>query len=171
MKKVLKDYGNWTNEEFERARGQMNYINMTLSWIEQRQFINWSLEALKGTSENGREDHPLLPRILSQLSILSQPPPSPSPSFSHLSPSSLQNLTIDNGYFLLSFNSSNGAINRLMNKTSGREWASNSHLLSLYQYQTETPHDYYQFESQYFYCHPSQCDWELKVNSPSPLLL
>lgn len=48
IKKALNDFQNWTNADFQKALPDENYQQTILGWVEQRQFIEWSLEVRIG---------------------------------------------------------------------------------------------------------------------------
>ena len=62
-------------------------------------------------------------------------------------------------HFVLALDPRTGAISRLRNKRSGREWASADHPLALFSYQTLSPQDYSRFFANYVI---SSEDWAKK---------
>jgi len=66
---------------------------------------------------------------------------------------------IDTAHFVLGIDPKNGAIRRLRNKKSGREWASSEHPLALFSYQTLSQVDYSRFFDSYVV---SDADWAKK---------
>jgi hypothetical protein len=66
---------------------------------------------------------------------------------------------IETPYFVIGINPKNGAIQRLRNKKSKREWASSEHPLALFSYQTLSQEDYSHFFDNYVV---SNEDWAKK---------
>jgi len=66
---------------------------------------------------------------------------------------------IDTTHFIVGFDPHTGAITRLRNKKSGREWASDDRPLALFSYQTLSPDDYAPFFAAYII---STADWAKK---------
>jgi hypothetical protein len=63
---------------------------------------------------------------------------------------------IETAHFLVALDPSNGAIRRLQNKASGREWASQANPIALFSYQTLSQQDYARFFFNYII---SNADW------------
>ena len=142
VKKYLHDNASWTNEEFQDAITSPNFLDLVNSWIEQREWgITYSIEAL--------QDHPLRSSIAKALNDLKFD--------GHISLDGYKQaqkpymFELDD--FEISFDSSTGAINGLMDKQSkdGVNWASDKNPLFVLLYQTFTPEDYGDFFSEYFY--------------------
>ena len=66
---------------------------------------------------------------------------------------------IESPHFILEIDPSSGAIHRLSNKVSKREWASSEHPLALFSYQTLSQKDYSRFFDSYVV---SNADWAKK---------
>ncbi len=66
---------------------------------------------------------------------------------------------IETTHFILAIDPRSGAIHRLRNKKTGREWASAEHPLALISYQTLSPADYARFFANYII---STADWAKK---------
>ena len=66
---------------------------------------------------------------------------------------------IETAHFIVALDPRTGAIHRLRNKQSGREWASPDHPLALFSYQTLSPADYARFFANYII---STADWAKK---------
>jgi hypothetical protein len=66
---------------------------------------------------------------------------------------------IETKHFLLQFDPETGAIHRLHNKQTAREWASPQHPLALFSYQTLSQQDYAQFLASYL---TTKADWAQK---------
>jgi len=66
---------------------------------------------------------------------------------------------IETRYYIIALDPATGAIRRLRNKESGREWASTEHPLALFSYQTLSQADYDKFFANYIISH---ADWVIK---------
>ena len=66
---------------------------------------------------------------------------------------------IETEHFLLQFDPNTGAIHRLRNKQTTREWASPEHPLALFSYQTLSQEDYQKFLASYL---TTKADWAQK---------
>lgn len=67
--------------------------------------------------------------------------------------------TIETKHFVVGLDAKTGAIHRLRNKKTGREWASSEHPLALFSYQTLSKDDYDRFFAAYLKSH---ADWAPK---------
>ncbi len=66
---------------------------------------------------------------------------------------------LETTHFVIDLDPQTGAINRLQNKKTGREWATKSNLLGLFSYQTLSQADYDRFFASYI---KSTADWAFK---------
>ena len=66
---------------------------------------------------------------------------------------------IETEHFILGFDPNTGAIHRLRNKQTAREWASPEHPLALFSYQTLSQEDYQRFLASYL---TTKADWARK---------
>jgi len=99
-------------------------------------------------------DHPLVKMIEQQfMALIPQVPQPEKYGYHQVSPSSIYECAS----FSIGFNSSNGAINHLVEHSSQRSWADDNNLLGLFQYQTYTGEDYTTYIDTYGYCSP--CPW------------
>jgi len=66
---------------------------------------------------------------------------------------------LETNHFVIDLDPKSGAINRLQNKKTSREWAANSNLLGLFSYQTLSQADYDRFFASYI---KTTADWAFK---------
>ena len=143
--KTWLDFDHYTPADLAPMLDTKNYKVVEFSWDEKRQ------ELFKGIDT--------LPSVLkeeAQRAIQSLEPKRP--SISHTVPSPHGN-EIETPHYVLGVDQKTGAICRLRNKKSGREWASNEGLLGLLSYQTLSQQDYAQFFTNYVI---SDEDWAKK---------
>ena len=100
------DTVNWTNNAFEKVRKDSNFQNCQSSWLEQRQFLNLTLEACSG--------HPLHDYITDALSQLKPVPPSLQ---GYKIVSASQTFDLFQGQVQIAFSSKEGWIDKLIYKT------------------------------------------------------
>ena len=122
-----------------------NYKVVEFSWTEKRQDLFDGIAALPA---------PLRDEAQSAIRALAPQPPqlaqaSPQPAGKE----------IETTHFILALDPDTGAIHRLRNKQTGREWASPDHPLALVSYQTLSPADYSRFFANYII---STADWAKK---------
>jgi hypothetical protein len=77
------------------------------------------------------------------------------PSHNELKPASAKS-EITTKHFILAIDPKTGAITRLQNRTTGKEWASSEHPLALFTYQTLSAQDFSQYLDTYV---KSKADW------------
>eukprot|EP00698_Gefionella_okellyi_P007992 TRINITY_DN1960_c0_g1_i5.p1 TRINITY_DN1960_c0_g1~~TRINITY_DN1960_c0_g1_i5.p1 ORF type:complete len:711 (-),score=103.27 TRINITY_DN1960_c0_g1_i5:35-2167(-) len=138
----LKDFMNWTNAQFAAVRNGENFRIMEHSWDEQRQYLYSAIDALG--------DLPLASAIRNELSALHPQQPALT-GYKRMAKSDLAR-PIDTGRLELAFDATNGAIIGLHDKHTGSQWASATHALGYFQYQTVSAKDYDNFLDQYLYC-------------------
>src|ERR1035438_6329884 len=122
-----------------------NYKVVEFSWAEKRQDLFDGIAAVPA---------PLRQQAQDAVSGLAAKEPQASPASLH--PASEM---IDTRYFVVGIDPKSGAITRLRNKQSGREWASPLHPLALFSYQTLSQQDYSRFFANYVV---SNEDWAKK---------
>ena len=126
---------NWSNNAFQKARGGENYANCEMSWQEQRQFINLTLEAASG--------HPLYDYIINNIIQLQPIVPSLA-NYTPVDPS--EQFTLFNGTVLLGFDADQGNINTLVVNSGQAKFifANSDNPLAVLTYHTynETDFDY-----------------------------
>lgn len=133
--KTWLDFDHYTPVDLASMLHTKNYEVVQYSWLEKRQDLFQGIttlpealqdEALKAVNSlAAREPHLLTGRT--------HPPAE----------------EIDTDQFIISLDPGNGAINRLRNKNTGREWASPDHPLALFAYQTLSQSDYDRFFANY----------------------
>jgi len=143
--KTWLDFDHYTPASLASMLDTKKYKVVEFSWQEKRQELFKSIEtlpsALKGEAQRAvRGLEATQPRM-------SHPAPLPHGD------------EIETPHFVLGVDATTGAICRLRNKKSGREWASNERLLGLFSYQTLSQQDYAQFFASYVV---SDEDWAKK---------
>jgi len=130
------DFDNYKPADLARMLDTKNYKIVQFSWDEKRQDL---LDGIATLPVNLREQaqhaiHSLTPGkpLLSAKAVV-QPAGEP----------------IDTTHFLVGIDPHTGAITRLRNKTTGREWASKSNPVALFTYQTLSQEDYNSFFDSY----------------------
>ena len=143
--KTWLDFDHYTPAQLAPMLDTKNYKVVEYSWEEKRQDLFAGIAAVPA---------PL--REQAQNAVLGLAAKEP-----HASPASLHpaSKTIDTRYFVLGFDPGSGAITRLRNKQSGREWASPARPVALFSYQTLSQKDYAQFFVNYVV---SDEDWAKK---------
>ncbi|HZC23257.1 MAG TPA: DUF5054 domain-containing protein [Candidatus Binatia bacterium] len=133
--KTWLDFDHYTPADLAPMLDTKNYKVVEFSWQEKRQELFNAIDTLP----------PKLKEEAQQAVQALQPK---QPSISHPVPLPTGN-EIETPYFILGLDSKTGAICRLRNKKSGREWASNERSLALFSYQTLSQEDYSQFFTSY----------------------
>jgi hypothetical protein len=143
--KTWLDFDHYTAHDLAEMLHTRNYEVVQHSWVEKRQDLFDGIATLPA---------PLRAEALDALGHLEAKPP----QLSH--PSSLPpGKEMETAHFIVALDPGTGAICRLRNKRSGREWASADHPLALFSYQTLSPQDYARFFSNYVI---STEDWAKK---------
>jgi hypothetical protein len=129
------DYDHYKPKDMETVLVQPGYRTMERSWLEKRDDIDAGVAALPIALQQQAKDrlsalHAALPSTLG----LSAHPPA---------------REFDMAHFILALDPKTGAIVRLRNKRTGREWASPEHPLALFTYQTLSKSDYDDFLATY----------------------
>ena len=142
--KTWLDFDNYVPRDLARMLDTKNYKVVEFSWTEKRQDLFDGIAALPA---------PLRDEAQSAIRALApQPPqlakPSPQPNGKE----------IETTHFIVALDG-RGAISRLRNNQTGREWASPDHPLALVSYQTLAPADYSRFFANYII---STADWAKK---------
>jgi hypothetical protein len=143
--KTWLDFDHYTPRDLAAMLDTKNYKVVQFSWQEKRQDLYSGIAALPSPlrEEADQAVRDLQPTI---------------PQLQHSSAHSPAH-ELETPHFVLSIDSKTGAIQRLMNKKSRREWASNDHPLGLFSYQTLSQQDYSQFFASYVI---SEEDWAKK---------
>jgi Domain of unknown function (DUF5054) len=142
--KTWLDFDNYIPRDLARMLDTKNYKVVEFSWTEKRQDLFDGIAALPA---------PLRDQAQSAIRALAPQPPqlakaSPQPAGKE----------IETTHFIVALDG-RGAIHRLRNKQTGREWASPDHPLALVSYQTLSPADYSRFFANYII---STADWAKK---------
>jgi Domain of unknown function (DUF5054) len=143
--KTWLDFDNYVPRDLSRMLDTKNYKVVELSWTEKRQNLFDGIDAL-----------PTPLRDEAQSAIRALIPQPPQLSRASLHPA---NKEIETARFILAFDPRTGAIHRLRNKQTGREWASPDHPLALFSYQTLSLADYSHFFANYII---GTADWAKK---------
>jgi Domain of unknown function (DUF5054) len=143
--KTWLDFDHYTPASLASMLDTKNYKVVEFSWQEKRQELFKSIETLPSALKAEAE------RAVQGLEATQ-------PRLSHPHPLPHGN-EIETPHFVLGVDATTGAICRLGNKKSGREWASNERRLGLFSYQTLSQQDYAQFFASYVV---SDEDWAKK---------
>jgi len=139
------DFNHYTPRDLKRMLRTSNYEVVQASWAEKRQDLFAGVATLPA---------PLCDEALASLRGLEVK----EPQVVHL-PIQPAGKEIETAHFLVVLDPGTGAIHRLYNKKSNREWASADHPLGLFSYQTLSQQDYSRFFSNYVI---SSADWAKK---------
>jgi hypothetical protein len=142
--KTWLDFDNYKPADLEGVLGTKNYKVVEFSWQEKRQDLLDALsavpEALRGEAQKAIEAlKPSEPGVPAQAQPAGRP--------------------IETGHFILGVDPSTGAITRLRNKATRREWANKDNPLALVAYQTLSDDDYDRFIKSYL---TTTADWAYK---------
>lgn len=133
----LNDYQTYARAQFDAARHRPNFQTFESSWAEQRGYIDAATAAL-GTSPLADEARAALRRLEPQR-----------PSAMGMRRSSARGETFGRGRLAVEIERATGAIAGLVDRATGRAWASPEHPLALLRYQTFAQSDYDRFNRQY----------------------
>jgi hypothetical protein len=141
------DFDHYSTQDLLEMVSIEKYQTLQSSWVEKRQNIFYAIPTL-----------PLPLREQAGIAIVGLAAEEPR------SPANRSNLLnagneIETAHFIIGLDHTSGAINRLQNKLTRREWASSDHALALFSYQTLSKQDYTQFFSNYVL---SNADWAIK---------
>jgi hypothetical protein len=143
--KTWLDFDNYIPRDLAKMLDTKNYKVVQFSWQEKRQDLFDGIDAL-----------PVLLREQARLAVKNLE--AVEPKLVHPTSHSASS-EIDTPHFVLGIDPKTGAIRRLLNKKSKREWASNDHPLALFSYQTLSQQDYSRFFASYVI---SDEDWAKK---------
>ena len=150
--KTLADFDHYTPHDLAEMLHTKNYEVVQHGWVEKRQDLFDGIATLPA---------PLRDQALASVRQLQ----AKAPQLSHPS-SQPGSKELETAHFIVALDPGTGAITRLRNKKSGREWASADHPLALFSYQTLSQQDYARFFSNYVI---STEDWA-KKDSVNPTL-
>ncbi len=143
--KTWIDFDNYIPRDLAKMLDTKNYKVVEFSWSEKRQDLFDGIATL-----------PTALRDEAQSAIRALTPQPPQIPQSSLHPAGKE---IETAHFILALDPRSGAIHRLRNKQTGREWAAPDHPLALVSYQTLSPADYARFFANYII---STADWAKK---------
>ena len=144
--KTWLDFDNYKPADLGRMLETKNYKVVEFSWQEKRQDL---LDGVATLPPQLREE--------AMRAIDDQMPVEPSlPATAVAYP---RDKAIETAHFVLGVDGRTGAITRLRNQTTGREWANAEHPLALLTYQTLSQDDYQRFLASYL---TTKADWAQK---------
>ena len=143
--KTWLDFEHYGPNSLAQMLDTKNYKVVEFSWTEKRQDLFNAIAALPA---------PLRTQATSAVQNMAVKQPQMLGHAMH----SLGN-EIETTHFILGLDAQTGAIRRLRNKKTGREWASADHPLALFSYQTLSQEDYSRFLANYII---STADWAMK---------
>jgi hypothetical protein len=144
--KTWLDFDNYEPTDLARMLDTKKYKVVEFSWIEKRQDL---LDGIATLPEAMREE--------AQLAIQGLTPVWPVRS-----PKAVANAAgkaIETEHFVVGIDAKTGAITRLRNKATGREWASEKNPVGLFTYQTLSDEDFQRFLDTYL---TTKADWAKK---------
>lgn len=134
----LADFTHYSTSELKTARQTLpNFRKFEASWQEQRDYLKAAVAALGDTALAAEAN-----RSLAALE-------SSRPALEGLKPVSDWNQIFETSHFKVRFDAQSGAINYLINKTDGRNWASGEKQLGILQYEAFSTQDYQRFWNQF----------------------
>ncbi|WP_158751917.1 DUF5054 domain-containing protein [Acidobacterium sp. S8] len=143
--KTWLDFDHYTPKDLASMLETKNYKVVEFSWEEKRKDLFDGISALPAQLQNEAQQ---AVRALE----------AKKPSMVAGSPHSAEN-EIESKHFVVGIDAKTGAIRKLRNKKTEREWASADHPLALFSYQTLSQKDYTQFFTNYVV---SDADWAKK---------
>lgn len=142
--KTWLDFDHYTPHDLAEMLDTKNYKVVEFSWQEKRRDLFDGIATLPA---------PLRDEAQTAIAALAAKPPQMAGS---VHPAEKD---IETKFFLLQFDPATGAIRRLRNRQSGREWASPQNLLGHFSYQTLSHQDYDHFLAAYLI---TKADWAQK---------
>jgi len=143
--KTWLDYDHYTPRALATMLHTKNYEVVQFSWQEKRQDLSDGIATLPAPL---REEAETVVRALEAKE--------PDPGGATILPAGQE---IEAEHFVVAFDPKTGALCRLRNKSTGREWASADHLLGLFSYQTLSQDDYTRYRAAYLI---SDASWAKK---------
>jgi hypothetical protein len=135
-KTFLADYENYAADELRRVRGRASFVRQEASWAEQRAYVDEAIGLLD--DDRARE-------AAARLDATAPRPPDKA----GCAPVDRPTAPRETMHFSVGFDHKSGALNRLIDRATGRAWASDHHQLGLFRHQTFTHEDYSRFLDQY----------------------
>jgi len=144
--KTWLDFDNLKPADLGRMLNTKNYQVVQFSWAEKRQDLLDAIETLPaGLRTQAQKAIAGLGAVEPAIPAASSPHPAGKP--------------IETTHYTLEIDAKTGAITRLKNKATGREWASSTNPIALLTYQTLSRKDYDRFMAAYLQI---RADWALK---------
>jgi hypothetical protein len=140
--KTYLDHDHYKPKDLEYALDKSGYQKMITSWAEKRKNIDDAVATLPDA---------MRAEAVGRLAKLK--PVTPSTEGLNIFRASKD---LETAHFTVALDEKTGAIRRLRNKSTGREWASAAHPLALFSYQTLSAEDYARFMASYV---TSKADW------------
>lgn len=132
--KTWLDYDHYTPQALSTMLDTKNYKVVEFSWQEKRQDLFDGIASLPAPLRSEAEQ-----------AVRNLEPKEPQMNGTTIS----ADKEIETPHFVLQLDSKTGAIHRLRNKKTGREWASPDHPLALFSYQTLSQQDYTRYRTDY----------------------
>jgi Domain of unknown function (DUF5054) len=133
--KTWLDYDHQTPQDLAKMLDTKNYKVVAFSWEEKRKDLFDGIARLPA---------PL--RAQAEQAVRNLQPTEPQFTGGTVIAASQE---IENPHFILQLDPKTGAVHRLRNKKTGREWASPDHPLGLFSYQTLSQQDYSEYRAKY----------------------
>ncbi len=146
VKSLSIDFDNYKPAEVARMLDDKTYKFLQFTWAEKRQDLLDAVATLPSTLRAQAQD---------AIQGLHAVEPKSSPGTVAFPAGQL----VETPYFILGIDAQTGAITRLRNKATGREWASKRNPIALFTYQTLSQEDYKRFIAAYT---KSNDDWVFK---------
>jgi hypothetical protein len=140
--KTYLDHDHYKPADLEEALEKSGYQKMITSWAEKRRNIDDAVATLPAS---------MRAQAVGRLAKLK--PAAPDTEGLNLFRASKD---LETKFFTVGLDETSGAIRKLTNKATGREWASEAHPLALFTYQTYSAADYARFLEMYV---TSKADW------------
>jgi hypothetical protein len=139
VKTFLKSWDTYSQDKFEAARNSEPFQKIEKSWQEKRNYIKQAIQTLP-------------PHLSAKANIKLNELKPIIPDLSGLNKLDI-NQTLETSFFKVKFNAS-GAIESLVEKESGWNWANKTSNTALFSYQTFDQKDYDRFHDEYFRIRP-----------------
>ena len=133
--KTWLDYDHQTPQDLAKMLDTKNYKVVAFSWQEKRKDLFDGVKRLPTPLRTQAQDairnlQPKVPQLTGGTLVTASQP-------------------VENPHFILQLDPKTGAVHRLQNKKTGREWASPDHPLGLFSYQTLSQQDYSEYRAKY----------------------
>ncbi|MGH3147222.1 MAG: DUF5054 domain-containing protein [Rubrobacter sp.] len=145
-KTYLADYDNYAADQLRQVRGQEAFVRQEASWTEQRAYVDEAVGLLR---------EPLAQEAIGALAAIAPERPDPV----GMEPVTEGAASWETPHFTVGFDPESGALNRLVDRATGRAWASEGDALGLLRYQAFTHEDYSRFLDQYIIDKRKNAGW------------